>query len=44
MKCEICGIKTTEVHDFEGKKLCEDCFFKKGALTEDPHKCGPTKI
>ncbi len=40
MKCEDCGEETTDIQDFEGKKLCEDCYFKKEAQTKDPHKCG----
>ena len=41
MKCDACGMETTDLHTYEGKNLCEDCYFKKDALTQDPHKCGP---
>ncbi|MDY6865331.1 MAG: hypothetical protein SVY15_05085 [Halobacteriota archaeon] len=40
MKCDMCGAETTDSYDFGGQKVCEDCYFKKEALKEEPHKCG----
>jgi hypothetical protein len=43
MQCERCGVllKEGETYDFNGKVLCEDCFFYE---TNPPKACDPMAV
>jgi hypothetical protein len=41
MKCDRCGLLASETYNFNGKKLCEDCYMYE---TNPPKACDPLAV